>query len=140
MPGDLSPTFGRNPDGPYAEAIGRWIPAASRPPARAAHVSCAQFGRSLPIRTWLLVRFLRMLGGLLARKVLNQSSRASSLMGWMLWGLSQALLEGNPMDILYWRCLAIALASIWSRQRRTLPYIPVEFRRLRRPRQSILLG
>ena len=66
----------------------------------------------------LLVR--RMLGVFAPGPVLNPKLARSQLMGGMLWGLGQALLEGNQMDP-HGRWARPALASIWSPFMPTLP-------------------
>ena len=46
-----------------------------------------------------VVRVRRMLGVFAPGRVLNPRTARSQLMGGMLWGLSQALLEGSLMDV-----------------------------------------
>jgi xanthine dehydrogenase YagR molybdenum-binding subunit len=45
-----------------------------------------------------LVRVRRMVGAFAPGRVLNRKTARSQLMGGMLWGLGQALLEGTHMD------------------------------------------
>ena len=45
-----------------------------------------------------LVRVRRMVGAFAPGRILNPKLATSQLMGGMLWGLSQALLEANEMD------------------------------------------
>ena len=60
-------------------------------------------GPSSPRSRWMpisaLVRVRRMLGVFAPGRVLNPRTTRSQLMGGMLWGLSQALLEGTLMDV-----------------------------------------
>ena len=44
------------------------------------------------------MRVRRLVGAFAPGRVLNPLLARSQLMGGMLWGMSQALLEGNPMD------------------------------------------
>jgi xanthine dehydrogenase YagR molybdenum-binding subunit len=59
--------------------------------------------------------------------VLNPKLARSQLMGGMLWGLSQALLEGNPMDSRYGRWGAISLGEYLVPVNADAPEITIEF-------------
>jgi xanthine dehydrogenase YagR molybdenum-binding subunit len=79
------------------EALGSWTP----PPMDTPH-GLLTFGAhfvEVAVDPELgLVRVRRMVGVFAPGRVLNPKLARSQLMGGMLWGLSQALLEGNQMD------------------------------------------
>jgi xanthine dehydrogenase YagR molybdenum-binding subunit len=80
-----------------AEAIGSWDP----PPLDTPHGLCtfgAQFARVAVDADLGLVRVRHMVGAFAPGRVLNSRTATSQLMGGMLWGLGQALLEGTHMD------------------------------------------
>jgi len=68
-----------------------------------------------------------MLGAFAPGRVLNPKLARSQLMGGMLWGLSQALLEGNPMDSRYGRWGAISLGEYLVPVNADAPEITIEF-------------
>ena len=79
------------------EALGSWTP----PPLDTPHgllTFGAQFAEVAVDADLGLVRVRRMLGVFAPGRVLNPKLARSQLMGGMLWGLGQALLEGNRMD------------------------------------------
>ena len=59
--------------------------------------------------------------------MLNPKLARSQLIGGMLWGLSQALLEGNPMDTRYGRWGAISLGEYLVPVNADAPEITIEF-------------
>jgi xanthine dehydrogenase YagR molybdenum-binding subunit len=71
----------------------------------------AQFAQVAVDSEMGLVRVRRMLGVFAPGRVLNPKLARSQLMGGMLWGLGQALLEGNQMDPRYGRCGATSLGE-----------------------------
>jgi xanthine dehydrogenase YagR molybdenum-binding subunit len=80
-----------------AEALGSWTP----PPLDTPHgllTFGAQFAEVAVDPDMGLVRVRRMVGVFAPGRVLNPKLARSQLMGGMLWGLGQALLEGNRMD------------------------------------------
>jgi len=81
----------------YAEEEGSW-----RPPPLDAPLGLLTFGAQfaeVAVDPELgLVRVRRMLGAFAPGRVINPKLARSQLMGGMLWGLGQALLEGNRMD------------------------------------------
>lgn len=79
------------------DALGDWTP----PPMDAPHGMMtfgAQFAEVAVDPDIGLVRVRRMVGVFAPGRVLNPKLARSQLMGGMLWGMSQALLEGNQMD------------------------------------------
>src|SRR3954471_19112166 len=80
-----------------ADAIGGW-----RPPPLDVPLGLLTFGAQfaeVAVDPELgLVRVRRMLGAFAPGRVINPKLARSQLMGGMLWGLGQALLEGNRMD------------------------------------------
>ena len=80
-----------------AEAMGSW-----RPPPLDSRTGILTFGAQfaeVAVDPELgLVRVRRLLGVFAPGRVLNPLLARSQLMGGMLWGLGQALLEGNHMD------------------------------------------
>lgn len=80
-----------------AEAVGTWDP----PPMDTPHgllTFGAQFARVAVDVDLGVVRVRHMVGAFAPGRVLNPRTARSQLMGGMLWGLGQALLEGNRMD------------------------------------------
>jgi xanthine dehydrogenase YagR molybdenum-binding subunit len=80
-----------------AEAPGSWQPPPLDTP-RGLLTFGAQFAEVAVDPELGLVRVRRMLGAFAPGRVLNPKLARSQLMGGMLWGLGQALLEGNQMD------------------------------------------
>ncbi|MFI6083380.1 xanthine dehydrogenase family protein molybdopterin-binding subunit [Streptomyces sp. NPDC051217] len=79
------------------DALGDWTP----PPMDTPHgllTFGAQFAEVAVDPDFGLVRVRRMVGVFAPGRVLNPKLARSQLMGGMLWGMSQALLEGNQMD------------------------------------------
>jgi xanthine dehydrogenase YagR molybdenum-binding subunit len=80
-----------------AEAIGSWSP----PPLDTPYgllTFGAQFARVAVDADLGIVRVRQLAGAFAPGRVLNPRTARSQLMGGMLWGMSQALLEGNRMD------------------------------------------
>jgi xanthine dehydrogenase YagR molybdenum-binding subunit len=81
----------------YAEDAGSW-----RPPPLDAPLGLLTFGAQfaeVAVDPALgLVRARRLLGAFAPGRVINPKLARSQLMGGMLWGLGQALLEGNRID------------------------------------------
>jgi xanthine dehydrogenase YagR molybdenum-binding subunit len=110
----------------YAEAIGSWRP----PPLDTPHgllTFGAQFAEVAVDPELGLVRVRRMLGVFAPGRVLNPKLTRSQLMGGMLWGLSQALLEGNQMDTRRGRWGAISLSEYLVPVNADIPEIAIEF-------------
>ena len=79
------------------DALGTWYP----PPLNKGHTMHtfgAQFAEVAVDPDLGLVRVRRMVGVFAPGRVLNRKTAHSQLMGGMLWGLSQALLEASRMD------------------------------------------
>jgi xanthine dehydrogenase YagR molybdenum-binding subunit len=81
----------------YAEDRGSWSPPAPDAPLGLLTFG-AQFAEVAVDPDLGLVRMRRMVGAFAPGRVLNPKLATSQLMGGMLWGLGQALLEGNEMD------------------------------------------
>jgi xanthine dehydrogenase YagR molybdenum-binding subunit len=80
-----------------AEAIGSWDP----PPLDTPHgllTFGAQFARVAVDADLGIIRVRHMVGAFAPGRILNPRTARSQLMGGMLWGMSQALLEGTHMD------------------------------------------
>jgi xanthine dehydrogenase YagR molybdenum-binding subunit len=80
-----------------AEAIGSWDP----PPLDTPYgllTFGAQFARVAVDADLGIIRVRHMTGAFAPGRVLNPKTARSQLMGGMLWGMSQALLEGTRMD------------------------------------------
>ncbi|MGH3168278.1 MAG: xanthine dehydrogenase family protein molybdopterin-binding subunit, partial [Trebonia sp.] len=80
-----------------AEAIGSWSP----PPIDTPYgllTFGAQFARVAVDADLGIVRVRHLAGAFAPGRVLNPRTARSQLMGGMLWGMSQDLLEGNRMD------------------------------------------
>ncbi|GGO47124.1 acylaldehyde oxidase [Streptomyces daqingensis] len=82
---------------PDAEASGTWHPPGMDAPY-ATTTFGAQFAEVAVDPELGLVRVRRMTGAFAPGRVLNARTARSQLMGGMLWGLGQALLEANHME------------------------------------------
>jgi xanthine dehydrogenase YagR molybdenum-binding subunit len=80
------------------EAVGSWNPT-SWDTGYALTTFGAQFAEVAVDADLGVVRVRRMLGVFAPGRVLNPRTARSQLMGGMLWGMSQALLEGTLMDV-----------------------------------------
>jgi xanthine dehydrogenase YagR molybdenum-binding subunit len=80
-----------------AESIGSWDPPSPDTPYGLLTFG-AQFARVAVDADLGLIRVRQMTGAFAPGRVLNPRTARSQLMGGMLWGLSQALLEGTHMD------------------------------------------
>jgi xanthine dehydrogenase YagR molybdenum-binding subunit len=108
------------------EATGSW-----RPPPLDAPFGMLTFGAQfaeVAVDPELgLVRVRRLLGAYAPGRVLNPMLARSQLMGGMLWGLGQALLEGNQMDPRSGRWGASNLAEYLVSVNADAPDVSVEF-------------
>jgi xanthine dehydrogenase YagR molybdenum-binding subunit len=80
-----------------ADAIGTWTP----PPIDTPHgllTFGAQFARVAVDAELGIIRVRQLVGAFAPGRVINPRTARSQLMGGMLWGMGQALLEGNQMD------------------------------------------
>ena len=80
-----------------ADALGTWNPTGADT-GYATTTFGAQFAEVAVDPELGLVRVRRLVGAFAPGRVLNPLLARSQLMGGMLWGMSQALLEGNRMD------------------------------------------
>ena len=109
-----------------AEATGSWRP----PPFDGPHGMLtfgAQFAEVAVDPELGLVRVRRLVGAFAPGRVLNPLLARSQLMGGMLWGMSQALLEGNHMDPRSGRWTASNLAEYLVPVNADAPDVTVEF-------------
>ncbi|MFI7610572.1 xanthine dehydrogenase family protein molybdopterin-binding subunit [Nonomuraea terrae] len=109
-----------------AEAVGSWTP----PPLDTPHgllTFGAQFAEVAVDPDLGLVRVRRMVGVFAPGRVLNPKLARSQLVGGMVWGLSQALLEGNEMDTRHGRWGASNLGEYLVPVNADIPEITVEF-------------
>jgi xanthine dehydrogenase YagR molybdenum-binding subunit len=109
-----------------AEALGSWTP----PPLDTPHgllTFGAQFAEVAVDDHLGLVRVRRLVGAFAPGRVLNPKLARSQLMGGMLWGLGQALLEGNRMDTRSGRWAANNLGEYLVPVNADAPDVVVEF-------------
>ena len=109
-----------------AEAIGTWRP----PPLDTPHglmTFGAQFAEVAVDPELGLVRVRRLAGAFAPGRVLNPLLARSQLMGGMLWGLGQALLEGNHMDPRFGRWSASNLAEYLVPVNADAPDVTIDF-------------
>jgi xanthine dehydrogenase YagR molybdenum-binding subunit len=109
-----------------AEATGAWRP----PPLDTPHgllTFGAQFAEVAVDPELGLVRVRRLTGVFAPGRVLNPLLARSQLMGGMLWGMSQALLEGNRMDPRYGRWSRSNLAEYLVPVNADAPDVTVDF-------------
>ena len=109
-----------------AEAIGRWRPPAFDGPYGLLTFG-AQFAEVAVDPDLGLVRVRRLVGAFAPGRVLNPRLARSQLMGGMLWGMSQALLEGNHLDPRTGRWAANNLAEYLLPVNADAPEVTVEF-------------
>jgi xanthine dehydrogenase YagR molybdenum-binding subunit len=109
----------------YAEAAGSW-----QPPPLDAPLGLLTFGAQfaeVAVDPELgLVRVRRMVGAFAPGRVINPKLARSQLMGGMLWGLGQALLEGNRMDPRFGRWGASSLGEYLVPVNADAPDVTVE--------------
>jgi xanthine dehydrogenase YagR molybdenum-binding subunit len=108
-----------------AEAIGTWDP----PPLDTPHgllTFGAQFARVAVDADLGLVRVRHLTGAFAPGRVLNPKMARSQLMGGMLWGLGQALLEGNQMDSRLGRWAHVSLGDYLVPVNADAPEVDVE--------------
>lgn len=108
------------------EALGSWSP----PPMDTPHgllTFGAQFAEVAVDPDFGLVRVRRMLGVFAPGRVLNPKLARSQLMGGMLWGLGQALLEGARMEPRLGRWTAGNLGEYLVPVNADVPDVQVEF-------------
>jgi len=108
------------------EALGSWTP----PPLDTPHgllTFGAQFAEVAVDPDIGLVRVRRMVGVFAPGRVLNPKLARSQLMGGMLWGLGQALLEGNRMDARHGRWGASNLGEYLVPVNADAPEVTVDF-------------
>jgi xanthine dehydrogenase YagR molybdenum-binding subunit len=109
-----------------AEALGSWRP----PPLDTPHgllTFGAQFAEVAVDPDLGLVHVRRMVGAFAPGRLLNPKLARSQLMGGMLWGLGQALLEGNQMDTRHGRWGASNLGEYLVPVNADAPEIQIEF-------------
>jgi xanthine dehydrogenase YagR molybdenum-binding subunit len=109
-----------------AEAIGSWTPPPLDGPFGMMTFG-AQFAEVAVDPGLGIVRVRRLLGAFAPGRVLNPLLARSQLMGGMLWGLGQALLEGNAMDPRSGRWGAGNLAEYLVAVNADAPDVTIEF-------------
>ncbi|MGV9349785.1 xanthine dehydrogenase family protein molybdopterin-binding subunit [Streptomyces spiralis] len=111
---------------PDVEAAGAWSPS----PRSAREYGMMTFGAQfaeVAVDPWLgLARVRRMVGAFAPGRVLNAKTARSQLMGGMLWGLGQALLEANYMDPRRGRWVASSLGDYLVAVNADAPEVDVE--------------
>jgi xanthine dehydrogenase YagR molybdenum-binding subunit len=107
------------------EALGSWRPT-GMDTGYALTTFGAQFAEVAVDADLGLVRVRRMVGAFAPGRVLNARTARSQLMGGMLWGLGQALLEGNRMDPRRGRWAATSLGDYLVPVNADAPDVDVE--------------
>jgi xanthine dehydrogenase YagR molybdenum-binding subunit len=108
------------------EAIGSWTPPPLSTPF-GMQTFGAQFAEVAVDPEIGLVRVRRMVGVFAPGRVVNPKLARSQLMGGMLWGLGQALLEGNRMDPRHGRWAAGNLGEYLVPVNADAPEVTVDF-------------
>ncbi|KIZ16204.1 xanthine dehydrogenase family protein molybdopterin-binding subunit [Streptomyces natalensis] len=110
---------------PDVEATGAWSPS-----PESAHYGMMTFGAQfaeVAVDPDLgLARVRRMVGAFAPGRVLNAKTARSQLMGGMLWGLGQALLEANAMDPHRGRWVASSLGEYLVPVNADAPEVDIE--------------
>lgn len=83
---------------PDVEALGTWTPVLPMASDHAMHTFGAQFAEVAVDADLGRIQVRRLVGVFAPGRVLNRKTAHSQLLGGMLWGLSQALLEATRMD------------------------------------------
>jgi xanthine dehydrogenase YagR molybdenum-binding subunit len=109
----------------YVEDAGSWKPPPHDVPLGLLTFG-AQFAEVAVDPEMGLVRVRRMLGAFAPGRVINPKLATSQLLGGMLWGLGQALLEGNRMDPRQGRWAASNLAEYLIPVNADAPDVTVE--------------
>jgi xanthine dehydrogenase YagR molybdenum-binding subunit len=108
-----------------AEAIGSWDP----PPLDTPYgllTFGAQFARVAVDADLGIIRVRHLVGAFAPGRVLNPKTARSQLMGGMLWGMSQALLEGTHMDTTHGRWANASLGDYLVPVNADAPDVDVE--------------
>jgi len=108
-----------------AEALGSWDP----PPLDTPHgllTFGAQFAKVAVDADLGIIRVRHMTGAFAPGRVLNPRTARSQLMGGMLWGMSQALLEGTRMDTRHGRWANASLGDYLVPVNADAPDVEVE--------------
>lgn len=108
------------------DALGSWTPTSSDT-GYALTTFGAHFAEVAVDADFGLVRVRRMVGVFAPGRVLNPKTARSQLMGGMLWGLSQALLEGTHMDTRLGRWANTSLGDYLVPVNADAPDVEVEF-------------
>jgi xanthine dehydrogenase YagR molybdenum-binding subunit len=108
------------------EALGNWTPPSMDTPHGLLTFG-AQFAEVAVDSELGLTRVRRMVGVFAPGRVLNPKLARSQLMGGMLWGLGQALLEGNHMDPQHGRWASNNLAEYLVPVNADAPDVTVDF-------------
>ena len=107
------------------DALGSWNPT-GMDTGRAMTTFGAQFAEVAVDVDLGIVRVRRMVGAFAPGRVLNAKTARSQLMGGMLWGLGQALLEGTQMDSRYGRWANASLGDYLVPVNADAPEVDVE--------------
>ena len=108
-----------------ADALGSWNPTGADT-GYAMTTFGAQFAEVAVDADLGLVRVRRMVGAFAPGRVLNAKTARSQLMGGMLWGLSQALLEATRMDSRVGRWANVSLGEYLVPVNADAPDVDVE--------------
>ena len=109
-----------------ADALGTWNPTGADT-GYATTTFGAQFAEVAVDADLGLLRVRRMVGAFAPGRVLNPKTARSQLMGGMLWGLGQALLEGTRMDSRMGRWANTSLGEYLVPVNADAPDVEVEF-------------
>jgi xanthine dehydrogenase YagR molybdenum-binding subunit len=109
-----------------ADAMGSWKPVGFET-GYAQTTFGAQFAEVAVDADLGLVRVRRLLGVFAPGRVLNAKTARSQLMGGMLWGLGQALLEGTRMDSRFGRWANASLGDYLVPVNADAPDVAIEF-------------
>lgn len=110
---------------PDVEALGSWTPDAGAG-GHALMTFGAQFAEVAVDADLGIVRVRRMVGAFAPGRVLNPKTARSQLMGGMIWGLGQALLEMNHMEARTGRWAASSLGDYLVAVNADVPDVEVE--------------
>jgi xanthine dehydrogenase YagR molybdenum-binding subunit len=109
-----------------AEAIGSWDPPPPDTPYGLLTFG-AQFAKVAVDADLGIIRVRHLVGAFAPGRVLNPKTARSQLMGGMLWGMSQALLEGTHMDTRHGRWANASLGDYLVPVNADAPDVDVEF-------------
>jgi len=112
---------------PSVEVVASWKPDMGAGQKYAMHAFGAQFAKVQVDPDFGTVRVLKCVGVFAAGRILNAKTARSQLIGGIVWGIGQALLENTHMDYNYGRYTNANLAEYLIPVNADIPDIEIDF-------------